>query len=164
MANNQEANSRCRADRGVSCFPSWGFMFSHSGFHVFLRRVSCFPLLCDRSGVSCFPVTAGFMFSPHGFHVFLSQAGFMFSHAVLAAAWVSHRHATVHVPHGTHDWPGFTSVRMRRTSLQGHRRRPMHSLRCRPGACNCWAANLVSWDWIPMRTCPKPGLGIQQPC
>ena len=66
----------------VSCFPSQGFMFSHSGFHVFPRRVSCFPLLCDRSGVSCFPVTAGFMFSPHGFHVFLSQAGFMFSHAL----------------------------------------------------------------------------------
>ena len=44
----------------VSCFPSWGFMFS-------------------LSGVSCFP-SWGFMFSPYGFHVFLSQAGFMFSH------------------------------------------------------------------------------------
>ena len=70
----------------VSCFPSWGFMFSHSGFHVFPRRVSCFPLLCDRSGVSCFPVTTGFMFSPHnGFHVFPRRVscfpiwGFMFS-------------------------------------------------------------------------------------
>ena len=32
------------ADRfGVSCFPSWGFMFSPSGLHVFPRRVSCFP-------------------------------------------------------------------------------------------------------------------------
>ena len=29
----------------VSCFPSQGFMFSHLGFHVFPRRVSCFPLL-----------------------------------------------------------------------------------------------------------------------
>ena len=29
---------------GVSCFPSWGFMFSPLGFHVFPRGVSCFPL------------------------------------------------------------------------------------------------------------------------
>ena len=34
----------------VPCFPSWGFMFSLTGFHVFPRRVSCFPCVRSCSG------------------------------------------------------------------------------------------------------------------
>ena len=74
MASNQEANSRCRVDhatipwviarhcvttdgsirkRRVSCFPSWGFMFSLLGFHVSPRGVSCFPLSRRTSMTVC---------------------------------------------------------------------------------------------------------------